>query len=652
MNTVRFHILLLVAVIVATQHTCVSTNTQKQAGKLIQEKDYQGAADVYQAVIDSKPGTPDARQAQLGIAKLYIDKMNRSQQGAQVYQDLIAAAPDSEEAAQAHWRLGIYAFKTKKDYELAQQSFDAIINKFPSLELSHNAQLMLAKSYEEAEDYEKAAEIYDNVANRHPKGDRAAQALTNKAKIQKEYLQDENEAKRTYQTLVKRYGKIEGTEKAVEKAKQELELMRASIPEPVDPLATEYGRQLAAREKRRERDRPRGGVERSPAMGVVATAADSGFGVNADEIMRDFGPQAQGDEEGTYYDAMLQIASYNFMDERYRDAGALYFRAIELAKADDTEVDPLHHAHLRLSICYRKLGMHQRAAKLLRKAVRRDKRVLESVITTGGTQYSDGDYEKAIETYNSVLGVNRTKDPEIYWRLGLVYQKMGDYQKEAESCERAIAGNTEYTDALQSLAYVLYRHLNEKDRGEIFDDLAKGTGNTYDGEKELGAICYKYGAYHRAKSKYKVAARIAQRQKKDATTEAEKRLLDNQIVYARVHAAMAAYKSGMEDKAQEILDALAAEYVDHPLIPYGQGQLALFKGNADAAIAAFKASMEKDPAFDAAPIALGEYYLSQGYTDEAIALWQEFLKTRSRNRVVRRLLNQLKKQIEAPAASD
>ena len=60
------------------------------------------------------------------------------------------------------------------------------------LELSHNAQLMLAKSYEDAGDYEKAIEVCDNVANRYPEDKRAAQGLVNKAKIQGELLCDEN----------------------------------------------------------------------------------------------------------------------------------------------------------------------------------------------------------------------------------------------------------------------------------------------------------------------------------------------------------------------------------------------------------------------------------------------------------------------------
>ncbi len=637
MKPIRFGIFFFVTVMI-TQYACLPMSPQKQAEKLIQEKDYQSAVDVCQALIDSKPGTPDARKAQLAVGKLYIDKMNQPEAGMKVYQDLIAAASDSEEAAEAHWRLGIYYFKTE-DYESAQRSFDTIVNQFSQLELSHNAQLMLAKSYESDRHYEKATEIYDNVANRHPDGKRAVQALTNKARIQRTYLKDEKEAKRIYQSLVKRYGKVEGTEEAIEDAKQELRLMGASIPKPDDPLATQYDRLMEQRRKRRERDRPRGGVELNPVM-VDYSAADSGFGISAEEVMKAFG-RIQIDHQGTYYDAVLMIANFNFQSENYRNAGALYYRGFELAKQDKAQIDPYHY--LRLSICYRKLGLHQRAREELKKAISKDRQILESVITTATTQYSDGDYKKAIATYNSVLGLNPSKDAELYWKIGLVYKKMKDVEKEREYFERAIAVKTDYTDALQSLAEVLYYRLDDGARGEIFQNLVDAQGDTfvveknYASEKALGDICYKYGNYPRAKSKYETAARIAQWGKRDTTSRFKKRILNNQIVYATVHAAMAAYRDGMEDQAQEIVETLAAEYPDHPLIPYGRGQLATLKGDADAAVIAFKASMEKDPHSYAAPLALGEYYLSQGFEDEAVALWEEFLKTNRSHHIEHRL---------------
>ena len=653
MKAVRYDIFILVAAIVIAQYACVASSPQRLAGKRIQEKDYQSAIEVYQTIVDSKPETPEARQAQLSIAKLYIEKMNQPQRGVQIYQDLIATAPDSEAAAEAHWGLGLYAFKAK-DYQSAQQSFDTIINKFPASGRSHNAQLMLAKSYEETSDYRKAVEIYGNVANRHPEGKRATQALVNKARIQGELLRDQNAAKRTYQDLVKRYGNIEGTEESVNAAKQELRMMGATIPEPDDQTLTQVERALERQRQRRERDRPRGRVERSPAMGEAPNYSESGFDVNPEEIMRPFKTiihemGGEGVEGTVYHDTVLKIAHLNWDTENYRDAGALYFHAIGLAERQGAQIDP--YSYLRLSLCYRKLGMHQHASEMVKKAVRKDGEVLEAIITSAANQYIDEDYEKAIETYNSILGLNRVRDPEIYWRMGLAYKKMGDPHKAVESFERAIAVKTEYTEALQSLAEVLHYQLKNTDRAAIFQDLVDQKGESYAGEKELANLCYKYGNYGWAKSKYELASRIAQKEKTDDTTPFQRRGIDNRVVYTKVHAAMAAYKGEMPDKAQEIIDTLVTEYPNHPLIPYGRGQLAALKGDMDTAIVAFKASIEQDPSFYAAPIALGEYYLSQGYTDEAIALWKKSLRANPLNRAVRHRLHELTKQV-GPISED
>ena len=180
----------------------------------------------------------------------------------------------------------------------------------------------------------------------------------------------------------------------------------------------------------------------------------------------------------------------------------------------------------------------------------------------------------------------------------------------------------------------------------IFQDLVDQKGETYAGEKELASLCYKYGNYGWAKSKYELAARIAEKEKTDDTTPFQRRGIDNRVVYAKVHAAMAAYKGEMEDKAREIINTLASEYPNHPLISYGRGQLAALKGDMDTAITAFKASIEQDSSFYAAPIALGEYYLSQGYADEAIALWKKSLRANPLNRVVRYRLHELTKRVD------
>ncbi len=647
MKTVRYDIFTFIVAIAMTQYACVASSPQRLAGKRIQEKDYQGAIEVYQTVVDAKPGTLEARQAQLSIAQLYIEEMNQLQQGVQIYHDLIADAPDSEEAAEAHWCLALHALKSE-DYQSAQQSFNTIINNFPLLELSYNAQPMLAKSYHDTKDYQKAAEVYGNVANRYPEGKRATQALVNKARIEQEDLKDIDAAVQTYQSIVKRYGNIESMWESVGTARQQLRLMGATIPKPEDWSTTS----LEQQRQRHERDRPQGRGERSPAMGEAPDYSESGFGIDPEFIFQPWKRlmlqtiMSEGARDiPAYHTLVLIFAHENFDFQNYRDAGALYFYAIKLAERKRVVIDS--SAYFDLAACYGKLGMHQRSAEVLKQGAKKSIQLLEDIIWTGDNQYLAGNYNAAIETYNAVVEVNRSKDAELYWKLGVVYQKMGNYAKEAEYCERAIAIKTDYADALQSLAYVLYRRLNDRDRAGILEDLATGNRGTYETEKELGAICYKYENYTWAKRQYEIAARIAQQHRINATLPVEQHRYSNQVVYARIHQAMAEYQNGGSVRAQERIDALAAEYPNHPLIPYGRGQMALLRGDVKTAISAFKIAMKKDPASDAAPIALGEYYLSQGNPDAAIEVLERVLKTDSQNREIHRRLKTLIRQREA-----
>lgn len=649
-KSMKYCALIAILLVAASQIGCLPGSALSKADKLAEDKDYYGAIEAYQNIIDTQPGTPDALEAQLAIGKLSIDQMNQPAEGIKAYEGVIATAPESENAAEAYYELGLHYFR-ENDFQSAQTQFDAIVNKFSHLELSHNAHLMLAKSYEEAKDYESAVEAFDNFANRNPRNKRAAPALENKARIQREFLKDEEESKRTNQMLVKRYGKVEGAEAAVEKAKQELKDLNATIPEPDDPLATAQGRALAQFEARRERDRPRGGVERSPAMGSpnVLSIPDSGFGISAAEVMKNFGGQGgiAGDDQGSYHDAELMIANFFYGDESYRDAGTLYYDAIARAEAEKAKIDP--YTYLKLSICYRKVGMHQRAKEVLRKAASRDGEVIEAVINTGRNHYTSEDYEKAIETYNSVIGLRKDKDSEVYWLISLAHKKLNEPEKEREVLERSVATNTQNKDALQSLAEVLHYRLKDRKTAAIFQDLVDQKGDSYIGAKTLGDLTYKYGNYVQANARYKTATRIARRLLGKSESDAEKRELHNQIIHATILAARAAHQRGKQEEAQQMIDELAAEYPDHALIHYGRGELALLNEDTETAVAEFKTAIEKAPHADTAVIALGDYYVSQGFNDDAIALWEGFLAENQYNQNVTRHLKKLKGDAETDA---
>ena len=645
MKYVNYCLLTALILLSMMQVGCLSTNALSTGDNLVEAKDYRGALDAYQSVVDNQPGTVEARKAQIAIGALNIEKMNRPEEGIKAYESVIAEAPESDEAAEAHYNLGMYYYQRQQDYESAEAQFDTIINNFPHLELSHRAQLMLAKSYEEGKKYEQAVEVFDNFANRNPQSERAAVALANKARIQRTLIKDDEEAKRTYQYMVKKYGKLDSAQSQIEKAKDELNQLNATIPEPENPEDTQIGRAMRRQEERRERDRPQG-AERSRAVQSNVEIEDSGFGISAEEVMRSFGggTPIAGDDQGTYYDAELMIAGLFYGEEQYRDAGALLFDAIARAENDRAKIEPLNY--IRLSICYRKLGMHQKAASVLKKAARRDPKIIDAIISTGQNQYTNEEYEKALETFNSVIGINRTKDAELYWLIGKSYEKLGEYEKERDAFERAVAKNPDDTDALQSLAEVLHFRLKDRKTAVIFQDLVENKKDSFVTMKTLGDVCYKHGEYGKAHIKYKAAARTAKRHLEKSENAVEKRVLTHQYGYGTILAAVAVIKQGREEDGQKLIDTLSTEYPDHSLLSYAKGEIALIKGDEQAAIDAFKAAIEIDPQSDIPVIALGDYYVSKGYNDEAITLWEGYLEKDKYNAEVMRRLKPLKDSSE------
>lgn len=639
------YILIIALIIASVGYTgCFSSNAMDNANKLVDMKDYRGALEAYQSIVDTNPGTVEARKAQLAIAKLNIERMNQSAKGIQTYQAVIDGAPESEEAAEAHYRLGMHKYRGKS-FDEAITHFDTIVNQFPHLEISHDSQLMLAVSYEEGEKFEEAVEVFENFANRNPQSKRAAQALAHKARIQREYLKDETEAKRTLQFMVKKYGKIDDAQSHIDKAKEELTELNAEIPKPENPEDTQVGRAMIRQQERRERDRPRD-VQRSPIMKSKVELQESGFGVTADQVMGSFGGEATiaTDDQGSYHDAELMIAKFFYDDENYRDAGALYFDAIARAEAEKVKLNP--HHYLRLSICYRKLGMHQKAADVLKKASSKDSKVIDAVISTGRNQYTNEEYEKALETFNSVVGFNRNKDSEVYWFIGKTYQMLGDHEQERDAFERAVAINPEDTDALQSLAEVLHYRLNDKKKAIIFQDLVEQKRDSFIVMKTLGDVCYKHGQFNKAQIKYKAAARIAERMMNRTEDDSEKQILNYQYGLGTVLAVVSMFKYGREEDAQNLLDTFSKEHPGHSLIPYAKGELALNKGDENTAVSAFKEAIEKNPSSDIAVVALGDYYVSKGYNDEAISLWEKFLESNKLNEKVLRRLKPLKENSE------
>ena len=123
-NSMKCFAFVAIILMVASQIGCLPGGALSNAEKLAENKDYHGAVEAYQSIVDTQPGTPEALQAQLAIGALSIGQMNRPAEGIKAYEAVIAAAPESDEAAEAYYELGMHYFR-EKDFKSAQTQFDA-----------------------------------------------------------------------------------------------------------------------------------------------------------------------------------------------------------------------------------------------------------------------------------------------------------------------------------------------------------------------------------------------------------------------------------------------------------------------------------------------------------------------------------------------
>ena len=175
---------------------------------------------------------------------------------------------------------------------------------------------------------------------------------------------------------------------SVSTARLKLRLMGATVPKPDDQLMTRFERMR----KRDERDRPQGTVEYNPTIGETLDYSKSGFGVEPELIFLPWRQLvlrtifSEGARDLPPYHVFVTIyADDNFDSKNYRDAGALYFYALQIAERDGKMMDS--SVYYSLAACYRELGMHQRSAEVLRQGAKKSFQLFEDIIWTGDNQY-------------------------------------------------------------------------------------------------------------------------------------------------------------------------------------------------------------------------------------------------------------------------
>ena len=297
--------------------------------------DPKAAITAYKEIIKAKPGTDEAKEAQLGLANTYYKQLGDKEKGLEVYQEIIKSYPNTKYSGEAHWALARHFFEAK-DYEKARTHFAKVTQEMPGTERASDAALMIAKCYEELKKYNEAAKMYTDFAKDHPNHRRAAQAGIEAAKIYQNQG-EKDKAVEAYKAVASKYA----LSSSGREARQSLTDMGVDISDLKEMTGTTEKAQAqvqpqttmnrASRRRAKARNVPRPEISglKSAKQPQKSRSVSKDFGVDPLDVM----PVINVDSQGTMYDAMYMFANMSLQSHQYRDAGALYEKALELAGA-------------------------------------------------------------------------------------------------------------------------------------------------------------------------------------------------------------------------------------------------------------------------------------------------------------------------------
>ncbi|MGB9595555.1 MAG: tetratricopeptide repeat protein [Candidatus Poribacteria bacterium] len=505
----------------------VGCGSQVQKADKMAMSDPKSAIASYEQIMKTKPGTEEAKLAHLKIADTYYKQLDDQTKGLEVYNEVIKAYPKTKYAGEAEKAIGMHYFQSK-EYDQAIEWFKKVTEEVPDTDLAYDATLLMGKSYEESKKYQEAIKIYLDFSKAHPTHRLAAQAALTAAKIYEDKLDMQDEAIEAYKFVASKYS-LSSSGREAREALKNMGIDESEIPMGEGQTAQvqqtqnepQTISQIGTRTRRRATNVPRGDLDRSETRQPAGTSTGpqgtqaAQAAAQARTTSPDFGidplslvPDISVDSQGTMYDALYMIGITYLQSGQYRESGALFEKSLQLV--GNKPWNNAASAYLYLGKSYKGIGNNEKAAQMFKEAIKRDSKVIDKMILEGETQYGEEEYDKALESYQTALGLVPYRDWEIYYKMGLVYKKLKNTDKELECFEKSVALKpNDNIDALQNLAEVLYYRKNDPKRATIFDTEAKGQGNNdYKVQQEIADLCYKYNSYSWASTKYGNAIRV------------------------------------------------------------------------------------------------------------------------------------------------
>jgi tetratricopeptide (TPR) repeat protein len=512
----------------------VGCGTQIQKADKLAMSDPKSAVASYELVMKTKPGTEEAKQAHLKMADTYYKQMNDPQKGLEVYAEIVKTYPKTKYSAEAEKAIGMHYYQAK-EYDKAIEAFNKAAEEAPDTEIASDSIVMVGKSYEDAKKYEDAVKTYLDFSKNHPTHRLAAKVALTSAKIYQDQLDLQDEAIETYKFVASKFS-LSASAMEARDALKNLGVDAAEIPTLESQAAAgtpgsaqvqeepKVQAQIGTRTRRRASNAPPpdiSSIKKTTGQGTQSTTPqgpqnDAAQQMQSRTVSPDFGVDPMdlmpagmtSDEQGTMYDAMYSYAGSFIAEGKYKEAGALFEKALQLV--GNKPWNNAASAYYLLGKSYRGIGNNEKATQMFREAIKRDSKVIDNMIREGATQYGEEEYDKALYSYKTALGLVPYRDWEIYYNMGLVYIKLKDADKELDAFERSVALKpNDNIDALQHLAEVLYYRKNNPARATLFDSEAKGLGNNdYKVQKEIADLCFQYNSYSWSSTKYGNGMRV------------------------------------------------------------------------------------------------------------------------------------------------
>jgi tetratricopeptide (TPR) repeat protein len=583
-------------------------------------------------------------------------KADEMQKAIEIYEQVAKENPKTKFSAQARNAIGMHYYNSK-EYEKAIEEFKKANEEAPDSDVANDATLVMGKSYESLGKNEDAVKVYLDFAKAHPSHRLAAQASLTAAKIYENKLDMADEAIETYKFVASKFP-LSSSAREAREALTNMGVDASEIPtgdthiqgsgqtgEPqtVTQLGGNRARRRATNVPRTDADGLTRSTQRPAEEGSGLTTPSAQVASSASRtVSPDFGvdplnllPDISADSQGTMYDAIYMIGITYLQSGQYKEAGALFEKSLQLV--GDKPWNNTASAYLYLGKCYKGIGKPEKAAEMFKQAIKKDSKMIDKMIVEGETQYGEQEYDKALDSYKTALGLVPYKDADIYYNIGLVYKKLGQKENELDAFERAVALKPNNIDAVQSLAEVLYYRMNNPIRATLYDSEAKGQGNNdYKVQKEIGDLCYKYNSYSWASTKYNSGIRVLNLKINDdlkkaigTTDEAKSAFPDpakitlkaviesansgnniaidalkkvdemvNDLYYLTARRALAQLKNNQLKGAQESIATSRAEFPaieGNAEFQYAVGEIELAQGNKDAGVSALKKALEINP---------------------------------------------------------